>query len=142
MQFIDTTAVESLYGERHESEPQGLGSAWDAPTKRPVWHLHSHSIKAPPSACPPLLAEQVEHPVDRTCFVSKRCLPVSWPVSKRSFSSCQRQRNWSGGISLVCFVKLRLIDETRAFVACMITHDPWRWCLVEFASCRRVIPTL
>jgi len=24
----------------------------------------------------------------------------------------------------------------------MITHDPWRWCLVEFASCRRVIPTL
>lgn len=81
MQFIDTTAVESLYGERHESEPQGLGSAWDAPTKRPVWHLHSHSIKAPPSACPKLLAEQVEHPVDPTCFVSKRCLPVNWPVS-------------------------------------------------------------
>jgi len=34
VQFLDTTAVESLYGERHESEPQpGLKiGAWDAPT--------------------------------------------------------------------------------------------------------------
>jgi len=32
-------AVESLYGERHESEPQGLRSAWDAPTNKNGPHV-------------------------------------------------------------------------------------------------------
>jgi hypothetical protein len=35
VQFLDTTTVESLYGEKHESEAQspsqGPRSAWDAP---------------------------------------------------------------------------------------------------------------
>ena len=33
-------------------------------------------------------------------------------------------KDWIGPC---CFVKLRLIDETRAFVACIDTHDPLHW---------------
>lgn len=53
VQFLDTTAVESLYGEKHESEPQqglkiGVGCANQH--KRPVWH--SPSSNAPRTVNP------------------------------------------------------------------------------------------
>jgi hypothetical protein len=43
-------------------------------------------------------------------------------------SSCQRRgRTGLARMAWSCFVKLRLMNETRAFVACIDTHDPLHW---------------
>lgn len=131
VQVLDTAAVESLYGERHESEPQGLGSAWDAPTNKngPCVALTLHqkpprTVNRGPSQIALLL---------NTSNILSTGLRFNLPLCGKlacfktnSHVLSASGKDCVGPCSVAGFVNVMLIDDTRAFVACMITHDPWR----------------
>jgi hypothetical protein len=115
------------------SEPQpgpkiGVGCA--SQHKRPVWH--SRVMKTPRTVNhgPPqvsLLLDTSNILSSRLCFNLPLCgklvcfkVSLLRPVSVRGRAGVAR-------MARSCFVKLRLMNETRAFVACMDTHDPLPW---------------
>jgi hypothetical protein len=120
-----------LYGEEHESEPQGLGSAWDAPTNKngPCVALALHqkpprTVNRGPSQIALLL---------NTSNILSTGLRFNLPLCGKlacfktnSHVLSASGKDCVGPCSVAGFVNVMLIDDTRAFVACMITHDPWR----------------
>ena len=64
----------------------------------------------------------------RPSCVSTNHSVANWSVSEPKLVVLSASgKDWIGPHGVGCFVKLRLMSGTRAFVACIDTHDPLHW---------------